>query len=80
MINTLIVDDSSLARDIIRDFLQEDGSFRIIGEAVDGDDAIQKIISLNPDLVTLDIEMPKKNGIEVIEAVMKQNSVSLQLQ
>jgi two-component system chemotaxis response regulator CheB len=77
MINTLIVDDSALARDILRDFLEGDGNFRIIGEAADGEEGIQKILSLNPDLVTLDIEMPKKNGLEVIEEVMKKTSVPI---
>ena len=77
MINTLIIDDSALARDIIRDFLEAEGSFKIIGEAADGEEGIQKILSLNPDLVTLDIEMPKKTGLEVIEAVMKKTSVPI---
>jgi two-component system chemotaxis response regulator CheB len=77
IINTLIVDDSALARTIIRDFLEADKTFNIIGEAVDGEDAIEKIISMNPDLVTLDIEMPKKNGFEVIETVMKENPVPI---
>ena len=77
MINTLIIDDSALSRDIIRDFLEEEGNFRIIVEAVDGEDGIQKILSLNPDLVTLDIEMPRKNGLEVIEAVMKETYVPI---
>ena len=77
MINTLIVDDSSLARDIIRDFLEGDTTFNIIGEAVDGEDGIEKILSLNPDLVTLDIEMPKKNGLEVIEEVLKKTYVPI---
>ena len=77
MINTLIVDDSPLARDIIRHFLEQDSEFNIIGEAVDGEDAIKKILSLNPDLVTLDIEMPKKTGLEVIDAVMKECSVPI---
>jgi len=77
MINTLIVDDSALARDIIRDFLEGDGNFNIIGEAVDGEDGVQKILSLNPDLVTLDLEMPKMNGLEVIETVMKKTSVPI---
>ncbi|MDR2922793.1 MAG: chemotaxis-specific protein-glutamate methyltransferase CheB [Treponema sp.] len=77
MINTLIVDDSALARDILRDFLEGDGNFKIIGEAVDGEDGVQKILSLNPDLVTLDLEMPKMNGLEVIETVMKQTSVPI---
>ncbi|MDR0448703.1 MAG: chemotaxis-specific protein-glutamate methyltransferase CheB [Treponema sp.] len=77
MINTLIVDDSSLARDIIRDFLEGDESFKIIGEAADGEEGVQKILSLNPDLVTLDIEMPKMTGLEVIETVMKKTSVPI---
>ena len=77
MINTLIVDDSPLVRDIIRDFLESDKNFRIIGEAADGEEGVQKILSLNPDLVTLDIEMPKMNGLEVIEAVMKKTSVPI---
>jgi two-component system chemotaxis response regulator CheB len=77
MINTLIVDDSALARDIIRDFLEADGNFNIIGEAVDGEDGVQKILSLNPDLVTLDLEMPKMTGLEVIENVMKKTSVPI---
>jgi len=77
MINTLIVDDSSLARDILRDFLEEDKNFKIIGEAADGEEGVAKILSLNPDLVTLDLEMPKMNGLEVIEAVMKKISVPI---
>jgi two-component system chemotaxis response regulator CheB len=77
MINTLIVDDSALARSIIRDFLEGDENFNIIGEAVDGEDGVQKILSLNPDLVTLDLEMPKMNGLEVIETVMKKTSVPI---
>jgi two-component system chemotaxis response regulator CheB len=77
MINTLIVDDSPLARDILRDFLEEDGNFKIIGEAVDGEDGVKKILSMNPDLVTLDIEMPKMNGLQVIETVMKKTTVPI---
>jgi len=77
MINTLIVDDSAMVRDVLRDFLESEGSFNIIGEAVDGEDGIQKILSMNPDLVTLDIEMPKKTGLEVIEEVMKKTNVPI---
>ena len=77
MINTLIVDDSAMVRDVLRDFLEAEGSFKIIGEAVDGEDGVNKILSMNPDLVTLDIEMPKMTGLEVIEEVMKKNRYSL---
>jgi two-component system chemotaxis response regulator CheB len=77
MINTLIVDDSELARDIIRDFLEVDSNFNIIGEAVDGEDGVQKILSLNPDLVTMDIQMPKKDGLAAIEEVMQKKPVPI---
>jgi two-component system chemotaxis response regulator CheB len=77
MITTLIVDDSAMVRDILRDFLEGDDAFRVIGEAVDGEEAVEKILSLNPDLVTLDIEMPKLNGLQVIERVMKETVVPI---
>ena len=77
MINTLIIDDSPLARDFIRDFLGGDESFKIIGEAEDGEEGLQKILSMNPDLVTIDIDMPKMNGLEVIKEVMKTTSVPI---
>ena len=77
MINTLIVDDSPLLRDILRDFLESDGSFNIIGEAVDGEDGLQKILTLNPDLVTMDVEMPKMTGLQVIDEVIKKTFVPI---
>jgi len=77
VINTLIVDDSALVRGILRDFLEGDKNFKIIGEAADGAEGVQKILSLNPDLVTMDIEMPKMNGLEAIETVMKKISVPI---
>lgn len=77
MINILIVDDSELVRNILRDFFEANNNFKVIGEAVDGEDGIRKILSLNPDLVTMDIQMPKKNGLEVIEEVMKKVSVPI---
>jgi len=77
MINTVIVDDSPMIREIIRDFLGEDGNFNIIGEACDGEEGVEKILSLNPDLVTSDIEMPKMNGLEMIKKVMSVHPVPI---
>ncbi|MDR1930761.1 MAG: chemotaxis-specific protein-glutamate methyltransferase CheB [Treponema sp.] len=77
MINTLIVDDSAMVREILKDFLESSGAFRIIGEAGDGEEALRMILSLDPDLVTLDIEMPKMNGLEVIERVMEKMAVPI---
>ncbi|MDR2402850.1 MAG: chemotaxis-specific protein-glutamate methyltransferase CheB [Spirochaetaceae bacterium] len=71
MIRTLIVDDSPLVRTIIRDFLESDGSFTVIGEAENGLEGLQKAQALNPDLITMDIEMPIMNGLEAIEGIVK---------
>jgi two-component system chemotaxis response regulator CheB len=71
MIKTLIVDDSPLVRTIIRDFLESDGSFTVIGEAENGLEGLQMARTLNPDLITMDIEMPVMNGLEAIEGIMK---------
>jgi len=71
MIKTLIVDDSPLVRSIIRDFLESDGSFEIIGEAENGRDGVNKARELDPDLITMDIEMPVMNGLEAIVEIKK---------
>ena len=61
--NVLIVDDSFLMRKVIKNILETDSSFKIIGEAVDGLDALDKVAELSPDIILLDIEMPKLDGI-----------------
>ena len=71
MIKTLIVDDSSLVRNIIRDFLVKDGSFAIVGEAENGREAVEAARNLNPDLITMDIEMPVMNGLDAIGEITK---------
>ena len=71
MIKTLIVDDSPLVRTIIRDFLESDGAFEIIAEAENGRDGLNKAQALNPDLITMDIEMPVMNGLEAIGEIVK---------
>lgn len=65
----LIVDDESLARDTIRLLLEQRSDIEIVGECEGGDEAIKLIRSLQPDLVFLDIQMPGKNGFEVVEAI-----------
>ncbi len=67
---TLIIDDEPLARvrlqTLIRDY---PGTFELIGEAENGEDAIEKINRLQPDLIFLDIQMPEINGFDVLKAV-----------
>jgi len=66
-IKTIIVDDESLARDLVRNFLSDDSDIEIIGEYSDGFQALKAINSLNPDLVFLDVQMPKLTGFEMLE-------------
>jgi two-component system chemotaxis response regulator CheB len=71
MVKVLIVDDSVFMRTIIHDMLAKDASIEIVGTASNGLDALEKIQSVNPDIVTLDIEMPKMNGLEVLVELKK---------
>jgi two-component system chemotaxis response regulator CheB len=74
MIKTLIIDDSPLSRSIIKNFLENDSSFEIIGEAENGEDGINKVKNLSPDLVTMDIDMPVMNGLDAILEIRKFSS------
>lgn len=69
--NILVVDDSAFMRKVITQKLEEDPDFSVVGIARDGLDAIAKVQRLKPDLVTMDVEMPKMNGIEALENIMQ---------
>ncbi|MBC7684288.1 MAG: response regulator transcription factor [Bdellovibrionales bacterium] len=63
----LIVDDEDLARALVREFLGAHADIEIVAECANGFDAVKAITELDPDLVFLDIQMPKLNGFEVVE-------------
>ena len=65
----LIVDDSPIMRQMLVKIFTDEG-FTVAGEAVDGAEALDMFESLDPDLVTLDIVMPKMRGIEVLAQIM----------
>ncbi len=65
----LIVDDERLARKELTNLLQEYQEIEIVGEAVNAEDAEEKINSLKPDLLFLDIQMPGKTGFELLESL-----------
>ena len=69
VIRVLIVDDEPLARERIRDMLEDDPGVEVIGECANGSEAITVIKSTAPDLVFLDVEMPETNGFAVLEAL-----------
>lgn len=70
-IKVLIVDDSPVARDLLTFILESDPKIKVIGYAVDGLDALSKLHYLNPDVVTMDLIMPKMNGFDATKEIMK---------
>lgn len=74
-IRVLIVDDSAIAREIIERGLSQDPQIEIVGKAGDVFSARDKIVFLDPDVITLDIEMPKMSGIEFLKRLMPQKKV-----
>ncbi|MEI6841316.1 MAG: response regulator [Methanomicrobiales archaeon] len=64
----LIVDDTLFMRTLLKNILFS-GGHAIVGEAGDGDEAIEKYKELKPDLVTMDVVMPKMNGIEALKGI-----------
>lgn len=70
-IRVLIVDDSELIRAMLKEILEHDPRITVVGVAVDPYDAREKIKQLNPDVLTLDVEMPKMNGISFLRNLMR---------
>ncbi|MFV8754015.1 chemotaxis protein CheB [Nannocystaceae bacterium ST9] len=70
MIRVLIVDDSATCRDLLTEQLERDGDIAVAGEAISGEQALERIAALAPDVVTLDIQMPGMGGLATIEAIV----------
>lgn len=71
-IRVMLVDDHALMREGIKQLLEFDGSIDVIEEARDGEECLQKLIECNPQVLLLDIIMPRKDGIEVLEEIRKR--------
>jgi DNA-binding NarL/FixJ family response regulator len=69
---TLIVDDSALARRAIRDILERSPLFQVIAEAADGQEALGRARALAPDLVLMDLRMPRLDGLQAIQAIKEE--------
>src|SRR6202451_3301474 len=70
-IRVLVVDDSVVIRRLVTHALEEDPSLEVVGVAANGLIALQRISQLNPDVLTLDIEMPEMNGLETLRRVRR---------
>ncbi len=68
-IDVLVVDDAVVIRKLVGDVLAEDPGLRVVGTAADGRIALQKLLQVKPDVVTLDFEMPGLDGLETLKAI-----------
>ena len=73
MIKVMLADDHVLIREGIRQLLEFDGTIEVIEEVNDGDECLEKLSNVMPDLLLLDINMPNKNGVEVLAEIRKRN-------
>lgn len=74
-IRVLVVDDSAYMRRLITDLLNHDPQLEVVGTASNGREALEKIETLNPQVVTMDIEMPVMDGLSALKAIMQTRPV-----
>lgn len=72
-VKVMLVDDHVLMREGIKQLLEFDGSIEVVAQAGNGEECLQKLKTCKPDVLLLDINMPKKNGIEVLEEIKAKN-------
>lgn len=75
MIKTILIDDEALARDIVKHYLKAFPNIEIVAECSDGFEGLKAITQHQPDLIFLDIQMPKISGFEMLELVEKRPAV-----
>lgn len=71
-IKVLLVDDYAMFRDVLNSALEEEDDIEVVGEAADGREALDKCLALDPDIVILDVEMPRMNGVEATRLLAEQ--------
>lgn len=72
-IKVMLADDHVLIREGIRQLLEFDGSIEVISEVNDGEECISELLHVKPDILLLDINMPKMNGVDVLEEIRRRN-------
>ena len=77
MVRLVVVDDCPIFRHLIKSFAEMNGDIKVVGEAVNGFDAIEKLNKLSPDIMTLDINMPVMDGMEAIEHIMSKHPLPI---
>ncbi len=69
----LVVDDSAFMRKLVSEVVESTGEFTVVGTARDGQDALRQVAALDPDIVTLDVDMPALNGLAALEFIMRDH-------
>ncbi|WP_372490968.1 protein-glutamate methylesterase/protein-glutamine glutaminase [Paenibacillus mellifer] len=69
----MVVDDSAFMRKIISDLIEQEEAFQVQATAKNGREAIEQIVRIQPDLVTMDVEMPEMNGLDALKVIMKEH-------
>ncbi|MFW6458463.1 MAG: chemotaxis-specific protein-glutamate methyltransferase CheB [Halodesulfurarchaeum sp.] len=78
MTRALVVDDSHFMRTVITDILEDHG-IEVVAQAANGKEAVELVEEYDPDVVTMDVEMPEMNGIEAVEAIMDRHPVPIMM-
>ena len=69
----LIADDASFMRQMIREIIEPEG-YEVVGEATNGIEAVEQFVELRPDIVTMDIVMPKRSGIDAVKGILAEDA------
>lgn len=75
LIRVLVVDDSALMREMLADIFNDTPDIVVVGKARDGADAVKKVANLQPDVITLDVQMPGIGGLETLEAILAEHPI-----
>ena len=71
-IKVLVVDDSALMRKMLKTLIESDPSFEVVETARDGEDAVEKARSIKPDIITMDVNMPKMDGLTAVQIIVEE--------
>ena len=66
----MLVDDHSIVRELLAEMLDQTGEFEVVGQATDGDEAVRIVEDIDPDLIIMDVIMPRKDGIDACREIM----------
>ncbi len=72
-IKLIVADDAPFIREIVKQISQSDTHIELIGEATNGEEAIEMVSALQPDVILMDIVMPKKNGLEAAKEILEHD-------